>query len=364
MNRNESIEDFNNNIAKDLIEQCKNTFNEKLKDNVLELKKVLRDGIKSVVSEIEEVQKVNPEYRVYLLQFEFLRSNVLNDSYKVYISGYNESVYLDGQSISKEVDLKFLFKPLINLKEELLESVRKYLGKINKYDIESIILDAASKCYLNMVYSARECMLDIDEEEYLTEDVMGKYYFIQWAEYHTKGEIIFAMDNRKKEKEEFLELKKYPKEKMLYVYTVWKNVYFEDCDVSNQKMLFINFKESKLTKIDFSNNYLLKSQFEQTNIKKCKFINCKSMGSSFKISDIRETSFENADFRNVNFENSNLVDVDFKNTDLSNAVFIGCKFENVTFENSILENAIFSEDDIPYIHLSPQQLQKIYIWRQ
>ena len=64
----------------------------------------------------------------------------------------------------------------------------------------------------------------------------------------------------------------------------------------------------------------------------------------------------------TNFEKTKLCDVDFSGCDLRQASFINAKFSNVSFEGADLEEAIFNEEDIPFIKLSPEQLQEIYIY--
>lgn len=362
MNRKDAINAFEKKVVNKLTKICKEEFKENLNKNHEKLKEILVDGLRLLAKKVKDIQTLKPDYKLYLIEFEFLRVNVLNNTYKIYISGYNQSLFLDELAVNEEISLKFLFEPCLKLKNELLSKKAVYIGKINEYDIKIIIMKTAAECFEMIKEYARESMWNIDEENILDEDIMGNYYFIKWAEYHEKGEVIFSMDTRKKSIEQFADLKKYPEEKLMYTYTVWRNVDFKDCDVSKQKMFFINFMESTLTNINFESNYIIKSQFKKTEINKCCFDSCIAIKSSFENSRIKNSSFENADCRLVSFKNAELKEVNFKNCNLSNTSFINCKFKDVSFEDSVLEGAVFNENDIPFIHLSAEQLQSIYAY--
>ncbi|MEW8956322.1 pentapeptide repeat-containing protein [Clostridium sp.] len=341
MNRKEALEHYKLNQAKSLIEECEKNFNINLRDNEEKIKAMLIEGIKSVDKKAKKVQELHDDYRLYVLQFEFLRTNIINETYKILIHGYNGLWYLDDNSVYEEIDLLFIFEPFIILKEKLLKAKKSYLGKVNNYDIQEIIFNLASKCYNQMCDNSRIWMWNLDEEEWIKESSLWDAYLIKWGEYQSKSETIFSMDNREKKVEDILEFKKKPKEKMPFVYSVWKDSILKDADLSEEDLLFINFKNSKLINMDFTKSNIIKGQFKNTEVVNCRFNHSLLVGSSFENAIIKETSFES----------SNLTNLDFRKA----------TFNKVSFENAIVEGAIFSENQIPFLHLTPEQLQDIYI---
>lgn len=358
MNREESLEHFKENVAKKLVYEYKLKFQENFKANEENIKTLIVEGIKAIDKKAKEA---NENYRITVLQFELLRINILKENYKIWIHGYNSLWYLDEDSIYEEIDLKNLFEHFNELKEKLIKDKKIYMGKVNNYDIQEIIFDLAVECYNNMSVSARNWLWNLDEEEWINECAFSDFYTIKWSEYHGKSETIFTMDNREKNINELLELKKQSKEKLPFVYTVWKNSTLEDGDLTKQNMLFINFKESRLRKIDFSESDIIRGRFKDTELNYCEFKSSKLVGTSFENSKIEDCNFNNADCTAGDFRKAELNYVDFSNTNLKNANFTNVKFYNVTFEGADVEEAIFSEKDIPFIHLSPEQLQAIYI---
>ena len=76
---------------------------------------------------------------------------------------------------------------------------------------------------------------------------------------------------------------------------------------------------------------------------------------------IEDVGFDNSDLSFGNVVNSNFYKVSFKKCNLSNADFSNAQFEEVNFQGADLSNTIFSREDIPFLHLSPEQLQDILI---
>jgi|GEM_PF-2844976 len=361
MNRQEALEHFKENVSENLVKQYKLKFEEYFEENEEKVKALLIDGMKKLIKKAKEFGEAEKDYKIVVFQFELLRINILNESYKIFAHGYNSLWYLDQHSIYEEIDLKFLFEPFIELKEKLIKEKKIYMRKVNNYDIQEIIFNLAVECYNNISIIVRNWFWNLDEEAWMQESSIESFYNVKWSEYQGKSEILFAMDNRQKDINELLELKKHPEEKLPFVYTVWKDSSLEAGDLTKQNMLFINFKGSRLKEINFSESDIIKAQFESTKIQHCEFKNSKLTGASFENAVIEDSNFSSAECIGVDFSNSELSYVDFTNAKLKNAAFIDAKFKNVSFEGADVEDAVFSEKDIPFIHLTSEQLQTIYI---
>ncbi|MBU3215193.1 pentapeptide repeat-containing protein [Clostridium estertheticum] len=361
MNREESIKDFKEHFVKGLMEEYKTEFQENLDNNQEKLRGLLIEGMIDINDKAKKYQGKNENYKLAVLQFELLRINILNESYKILIHGYSSLWYLDKNSIYQEIDLKFLFEPFIKFKGKLIQAKNIYMGKVNFYDIQEIIFELVVECYNSMSELARIWLWNLDEEVWVKNGSFSDMYTVKWSEYQGQSETIFAMDNREKIMKDLLELKKVSEEKLPLVYSVWSNSNLENGDLTKQNMLFINFKASKLNNIDFSESNITTAQFKDTNIKKCEFKRSKLIGTSFEYAKIEGCNFENADLRAVDFRKSILKDITFKNVDLRGSDFTGAIFNNVSFEDASVEEVVFSEQDVPFLYLTPEQLQTIYI---
>ncbi|WP_160685618.1 pentapeptide repeat-containing protein [Clostridium sp. C2-6-12] len=361
MNREESLDHFNENVIKKLIDEIKLKVYENFRVNEEKVKKLIMDAMKKLIKKADNFQEIDKEYKIAVFQFELLRINIVNESYKILAHGYNSCWYLDSNSMYEEIDLRFLFEPFISLKERLIKEKRICMGKVNDYDIQKIIFELVSKCYWDMAKEVRNWFWNLDEEDWMQKTSVEDFYIVKWSEYQGKSETLFAMDNKEKNIKELLELKKQPEEKLPFVFSVWKNSVLEDGDLAKQNMLFINFKESKLKNINFSESYVVRGQFKVTEIKRCIFTKGQLIGAVFEKAKIEDSDFQDADCSGSDFRDAELIYVDFSNSNLKNSNFINAKFKNVSFEGSDLENAIFSAKDIPFINLTSEQLQTIYI---
>lgn len=381
MNREEALRDFDEKVAAKLLENCKSEFNELLNDNEEKLARLLIEGIKNLNKKALENLNIDENYKLGVLQFEFLRSNLLNENYNILLHGYSNLWYLDENPVEEEIDLQFLSNPFVKLKDQLMKEKLIYVGKVNNYDIQKIIFNIAAECYNSMSQIVRSYLWDLDEEEWMSDMLLSDFYIIKWSEYKGKSETVFAMDNRKKTMEDLAEAKNSEKEKMPFVYSVWKDSEFSNFDLSKENMLFINFKGSQFEEVDFSEASIVSGEMKHSQLKKCKFTKAKVVGTTFEKASIKrcdfnecdfrssdfnnafleEVNFDDADFQIGNFVNANLYKVSFKNCNLAKADFTEAQFEDVDFEGANLEEVIFSREDIPFLHLSPEQLQDILI---
>lgn len=118
MNREESLKEFKEKVVKTLEEESISVFEKKFKDDEEKVKEIIINGMKSLISKANEIKE---EKKIAVFQFELLRINILNESYKILIHGYNSSWYLDTKSIYEEIDLRFLFETFITFKEKLIK---------------------------------------------------------------------------------------------------------------------------------------------------------------------------------------------------------------------------------------------------
>ena len=357
MNREEALLEFREKVAYPLCKKTREEFMESLE--------IYYDGFKDEIirkiKKIIEVANKRDNYNLVVFQIELLRTAILDESYRFYIHGYNEMWYLDEDDIVEEIDLKYLFKPYINLKEALLKEKKIYLGKVNNYDVESILYEAVTEVWLNLIEIARVLFWDLDEEPWIKENIKSQFYFVKWGEYQGKNETVFAMDYRKKTNKDMEAILKIDKSKNPFVYSSWINSTFDNLDLSENKMVFINLKGSVFEKINFQDSYIVKGQCDNAVFRDCNFTNCKMVSTSFKNVTIENCIFDNGLLRNTTFKDAQLSNVSFKNANLCDANLSGIKHKNLDFTEAEVEGALFDVMEIPFLHLSAEQLQTIYI---
>ncbi|WP_129598125.1 pentapeptide repeat-containing protein [Anaerophilus nitritogenes] len=343
MTKEEAFVDFEEEVE-ELLQNYEEIFRQDLRKNQNVLKDKVIDGLKSICEKVYDFQKENEEYKVTYFQFSILRTSIVNKTYTMLLNTYNPSWYLDDHTQYIEVDLSFLFNSLEDLQRKLHEKSKPYMGKINKSHIEKIILKQAIGYNQYIAYAARLILQNIDEAKWFQKVQKTDIYCIRWGEYQDQSEFVFAMDTNSKTTNDFvkiLELTNDEAHKDALVYKVFKDSEILDIICTERNMMFINFKGSIMNDCNFKKSILLGSNFKGSRL-----INC-----SFEESIMQTANFKNATLKNVNFNKSNLKGVSF----------VGTAFEEVSFENTLLDGAIFSRESVPFLHLSPSQLQVIYI---
>lgn len=361
MNREQALVHYNENVSDKLLKEYEEKFKENFLANKDKTKNIIIEAMKNIIKKAETNQEIIKDYKLSVFQFELLRINIIDESYKIFIHGYSSLWYLDDNSVYEYLDLKYLFEPIIELKQKLIQGKKIYLGKVNKYDIQKIIFEIVVKSFNDMSETVRGWLWNLDEEEWINNTIVEEFYIVKWSEYLGDSETLFAMDNKEKTITDLLELKKKSKEKGPFIYSVWKNSKLEQGKFEEDNMLFINFKGSNLRKIDFLKNNMVRAQFKNSTIYMSKFEEVVLIGASFEGAKITDCKFENSDLRNVDFKNAYLNNISFKNTNLQNAYFASAEFTHVSLEEAIVDGAIFKAGDIPFLHLTSKQLQTIYI---
>lgn len=359
MNREEAMIEYNEKIVKNLVEEARNKFEQLCNDNEMELENIFVGAFRELIQKCNDEKQ--EEYNLTIFQYEMLRTNILNESYVIYLHGYNANWYLDESPLCIEIDLKFIFQPFIELKERLLEEKKIYLGKINEYDVQNIIFNSVIDSFKLLAEALRTWFWDVDEEEYVINNLKSEFYLIKISEYESESETVFAMDNRTKNNTDIKDYMKYAKGEAPLVYSVWKNSEFSNLNLSDNPMVLINFKGSKLQEVDFTNCAIARGNYKNTELVDCNFYRSNIVASIFENAYISGTSFEETFVANVDFTKCKLTNISFKNADLRESLFIGTEFEDVNFEGANVENCIFDLDVIPYLHLSAEQLQTVRI---
>lgn len=378
MNREEALVDFKKNVAGRLISDYKKEFENNINKNENKIFDLLVDSIVKLNDKVGKIREIKKDYLVKYIEFELLRTNILDDSFIIFVHGYDEKWYLDENCTYQEINLQFLFEPFIRLKDVLKKEKKRYVGKINDYDIQNIIFNIVRDCYYGMENMIKENFFDFDENNIEKDLFLAEHYYIKWTEYMDQNsKIVFSMDYKKKGTEN---LKAYIKQP--YVYPLFINSSLDKYKMQKQDMYYANFKGSSLSEINIGSCKMPRCIFAKTHLKDCYFDNDVITGGVFKNAKLENVVFDNCDLCACNFNftdcygltfnNCNLDNASFYKVSLSNISFDKCSmnqinfvdsnFKEMNFNGSNLKEALFCKDVIPYINISSQQLQDIYIW--
>ena len=84
----------------------------------------------------------------------------------------------------------------------------------------------------------------------------------------------------------------------------------------------------------------------------------------FEDSKLRRMEFRRCNLEGIRLSNCTLTDCSFEDCNLYGADFTTCTFERVSFHNADLAEAIFPAFSVPFLHLTPEQLQTIQLAKE
>ena len=317
--RQEALTHFTT-YANEVLEDYKMGFWEHLQKQSKKLEEVILEGFTKLKEQVEKAHKDE----IVHFQFSFLRIDLIARQYTVLLHAYDVSWYLDEAPVMVKLDISFLFEELNKRWDKLIAEGKRYVGKINQYDILNRIFDEVKEVNGLIAHLLRFTLKDIESNADFKAIPKCELWIIRWGEYRDHSEIILQVDRYPKTQEDWEEALKLSAEKEdQLVCSYWYEGNFKGGHLKEKQLYFAVFEKCQLEDIDFSKAACLGGKFKECELKNCSF-----KGALLKNSDFRESHFENVDF-----------------------------------EEADLTEAIFSDVDVPYLHLSPIQLQSIHIER-
>ena len=319
MTRQEALIQFKL-YAQEKLQNQRQAFWKHIENHQQELEAYLLESIKSLQEEITRGEKGDIAY----FQFSLLRIDLLDKKYTLLLQAYDGMWYLDEAPIIITLNLDFIFEPLTLLGNQLLEESKKYVGKINRYDVNTIMAEEIFACNGLLAHQLRFLLKNIEEYPEFVAIPKATQWIIRWGEYKDESEIVLHRDRTSKNQNMWDEaLEKSNEKEDHLVASYWYKASLEKSECGDKLLHFIGFEECKLNNIQFEKSGMLGAIFKNCLLKTC------------------------------NFNGALLRQADFR----------GSQIEDVNFEEADLTGTIFSSEQIAYLHLSPEQLQNIFIER-
>lgn len=269
----------------------------------------IEHGVEEIMSRIlgafgeiaDQAEKTDKSMCVFFL-FSLLRYDLLQDTATVRLDVMDGSWYLDKEPLYAELDLSFLFEPYFRWRKELLTDMREYMGKVNKYDVESMVQEAVMSAVGILRQILRILFRSIEAQENFARIPKGAFWEIQFGEYRDYSEPIIRMNREPRSEEEWLEK-------------------IEDEDEASGKMQFGWWHGMELTGGNCQKKNLDFIVFEECSLKDINFESAQMAGARFLSCKLEQCSFKRANLTQAEFDNCQFSDCDFTEAGLQQAVF-------------------------------------------
>lgn len=319
MTRQEALKCFEKE-TEPILEKGKSVFYQELQEKIEELSEILCQAIHRIKQEANRLEKE----KIMFLHFSLLRIGLEKGEYQILAQAMDARWYLDTEPAEIEFSLDFLFPMWQGIRQRLMDDAQKYLGKVNRYDVEHLIAAAVMDCNSMLAQVLRFMFRDIEENPDFIELEKLDTWGIYWGEYRDHTELIAHVNREKKTQLDWdRALRQTKNDENSMVSGFWYQAELKDSDCKGKQLYFIQFEECVLENMSFDDSVLTGARF-----KKCRIKNCS-----------------------------------FRNAMIHQADFSDCLWEGNHFEGADMMHSVFMERELPFIHLEPEQLQVILVDR-
>lgn len=301
-----------------------------------EVKEVVFQALQQLLSCNEDKQEI------CYVQISLLRSQMDDDIYKLLLSLHDRAYFLDPAPRMQTVDISSVFFPLREIRAKLYQAMNTYQGKIENFDADRMIREAAMAFYKKKADSCRLLFRDLEQWRAEKGLPIWNRLTVKWGGYQEESETIYLTDTGEKNQSQFLaynEKNSIDQWDPRYVYQSWETTSFSDMEAEKMNLLFLVWRNSSM--------------------EYCQWKGCMMHGGTFRSSRITQTVFAGCDMSGCDFREVEFSKVQFIQCNLTEADFTGAKFDMIQFSGSQMNNAKFSRNGICCNGLDAGQLQQI-----
>ena len=315
MDREKAIESYQERITP-LIQDFQHQMGIHLQRHSEELERT----VKGAIDELGERMRAQGKEYVSYLYFSILKTDLLCRNYRLLLHAMNLRWYLDDESIEVYAEMKNLMRPFDELWDALEKENYGYMGAINRYDIQNIMFRELRKVDAAIAQILRYRFRCWKETNLFEKVTLPPFWYMKWGEYRDQTEFILYTDQTAKGQEVWEEeVKKTAYQPEALVFSYWYQGDYKGTDVEETDMRFLVFEESRLNHLNFTRCNLEGARFTDTSLDCCEFEGC----------------------------------------NLSGADFSRCAFHDVSFLGSEMAGVLLPAESVPFLNLSPEQLQAV-----
>lgn len=320
MTRKEALEKFQTSHQKEK-EQLRQQFWDSLQEELPELMKLIYAAFHEIGRQAKEQQKDDCMYFLFSLQ----RVDLTQKRAVVGLDVTDIQWYMDEAPLSVCFDITFLFAGYFAWQDKLLSDMREYMGKVNKYDVSSLVQDEIMICNQLIAHILRFSFRSLEKQEVFNSIEKLPFWVIRWGEYKDYSEIVMQVKRDTRGMEAWQErLRQYDEDPDALMADHWYRETLTKGNCRGKNMYFIVFEECSLKGIDFG----------RAGLSGARFLRCR----------IEDCSFKGADLRQADFEDCSFLDNDFGDADMMQATFSREGFVPELFDEKQLEQLLIVED--------------------
>ncbi len=372
MTRDDQLEKFLTKYAKPKNFETILKLDAYCKENKLELANKTKKSFCELFEKVQSLQNDEDKKEISVITLGVSRTFTILKQYKAILTAYSEDFYFEKDPIEVELDLSEYFSFYESLEKELSQDIKKYIGLVNKSDVQKFMQSTFTNYVRYITNICRVVLRDI-EEVLFKEVIQANDLKIYSGEHKNDIELIYAKSIFDEEvQKNALELVQNRRE--VYTYESFCSVELQDKDLRNSKFEYCFFNNSNFDSSDFYLSFFIGTSFRNCSMKFADFGCALLIDVDFGNANLHSATFEKSSaaitkpiedrlyspgFLGANFKGADLREVTFAESDFTSANFENAKFSNTDFTNTILKDAVFTKESLNELNLSEKQLGEI-----
>ena len=293
-----------------LLRQCRDGCVHKFQQNAEE-----------VIASIKKAFSMLPDKEFAYFYFSLLHSDLQNRTYTILLQAQDEQWFLDTKPAEWSFKADAVFMEFNEVWDQLIEKQKKYVGKLNTYDVDAMIHEAVMECCLIIGNLLRFYFRDIEE---LPEFIAVKKtvtWQIYWGEYRGDSILVAQAEREPKVEGQWLQAIQEDENGTRLKESYWYQGKFGQGNCEKKDLSFAVFEDCELKNLVFREALLIGTRF-----KNCQIENC-----------------------------------DFQGADCSMAYFEHCTWKEPELKKAKFQHTVFTRDGIPAETLNESQIAGILV---
>lgn len=288
--------------------------------------------------------------RISYIEYTFLYTNLIMEQEIAEVRVYGKDWYFDSaQRIIGHFDYSFLFTKYIELRDELMESRKRFAGAVTARETSSFLLQNARTFFQYIVSAFRFSVLSCIEDSSFKSLCRAEEFEINIGEYMAHTEAVYK-ENYLRTRESALKwfLLRHDLE---YAFESFQGLDLSGADLSGIDLRYADLSYAKLSGTNFQGAILIGTRFCHADMEGACLCGCFLHEADFTGANLVKTSFRSAKafrgmplqgqwkmvgYRSVNFRNADLRESDFAGSDIREADFTGANLDGADIPQNLL----------------------------
>jgi uncharacterized protein YjbI with pentapeptide repeats len=307
------------------------------------------------------------------IHYSWLRTQLLEQDYRVLIETYDGNWYLDRRECVAEYDAAWLWRFWGDCVAELESKRQPYLDQITAADLELIARREVAKYGQYLVSLARYALNRAELEPEYGALVKEAECEVRVGEYQDLSEVVLKTDTRPKESRE---IKRWLARKtdLEYSYEVLRSLDLSRGDYEGLDLRYCDLRECDFSDCNLQNAFLLGTKFassclDRADLRGALLYEADFSHCSLKAANLSETEgpagplpgpeWQTPGFRGINFQAADLTGAVFGDAVLAGADFRDAVVTETDFNGAALQEALFTVAARQQVRLTKKQRAQV-----